>query len=260
MGAYYILRTVKIDNSNMHNLTKDNLLGRVFLNCLASRPIDGYFTCLNLIRPLLENSYFQSLIAGFYINVGYNFSSVRLSYFTNDKEGVKKVIEDFLNNNSDLKLIKFDEARKENFSKDYGGTELEFRKFLHTYTQIGLDLLDYDILYSRRLVAEYRLTYSPQRISCKPLFEPAFRNHSKFFNQLDSSSVGQLWKDLDYWYPGGDWTHMLVNMLLPGDWIYMNEELKNFFLNPDKKPPITGIQKNDLLKKFNLDIPNDWSP
>jgi len=261
--AFYLLncgsKVIKHAEPNMHNLTENNFLGRVFVNCSDLRPIDGYFTCVNLIRPILKKADFKSLITGFYINVAGNLNSVRLSFFVEDKDNVEKVTE-ILRNAGGVNLIRHDKASQEKFSDTYGGTEIGFRRFLHIYTQIGLDLLNYNTLYSRRLVAEYRLTYSPQRISCRSFFEPALKKHSSYFNQLNNASAQQLWKDLDFWYLGGDWAHMLVNMLLPGDWIYMSKELTSFFLNPNKKPPITGTQKEDLLKMFNLDIPDNWTP
>lgn len=133
-------------------------------------------------------------------------------------------------------------------------------------------MLDYDILYSRRLVAQYRFNYSPQKISSRPLFEPGFAKHSKFFNQLDASSIEQLWKDLNYWHSisikeyVADWAHFLVNMLLPGDWIYIKGLLAgkllygDLFLRPAPKSPITGGQKTEMLRMFNLDVPDNWSP
>ena len=102
--------------------------------------------------------------------------SVRLSYFTNNKTETERIIQKFLDETRDIILLENKEPCVAKVSERYGGDEPRFRNFLHTYTQIGLDLLDYDLLYSRRLVAEYRLTYSPQRISCRPLFEPAFSN------------------------------------------------------------------------------------
>lgn len=248
----------------MGNLTTQDLFGRVFLRCSDLRPIDGYFTCLNSIKPLLESPNFKSSTPGFYINVGEDLPSVRLSYFTSNKIETERAIQEFLNKNSNISVER-EEPHVAEVSKGYGGEELRFRNFLHTYTQIGLDLLDYDILYSRRLVAEYRLTYSPQKISCRPLFEPAFTKHSRFFNQLDTSSVEQLWKDLNYWHPirdtgyVADWAHFLVNMLLPGDWIYM-PKFTTFFINRASKPPIVGEQKAEMLRMFNLDIPDNWSP
>lgn len=243
----------------MRNLKENDFLGRVFVDCSNLRPIDGYFTCVDLIRSIIERTDFKALATGFYINLGNNdLNAVRFSFFIENKENAGKIAEIF-RNESTVNLIGYDQSKEVRFSDTYGGTEINFRRFLHIYTQIGLDLLNYNILYSRRLVAEYRLTYSPQRISCGSLFEPAFKKYSSYFNKLNNSFVRQLWEDLNYWHPGGDWAHMLVNMLLPGDWIYL-PNFKDFFLNPVSKPPITGENKAMMLRMFNLNLPNNWSP
>jgi len=221
----------------MNSLTEDSLFGTAFFtsNNLKSLDIEEYFSCLNLLQPFLKSSDFVGSTEGFYINY---INSVRLSYFINDKVKVIEIIKDFLNRNIALSLSRsLEEPKPDKVSVDYGDHELRFRKFLNTYTQIGLDLLDYDTLYSRRLVAEYRLIYSRQKIPCRSLFEPSFRKHSEFFNNLDNLSVEQLWKDLDYWYPIGngyvaDWAHLLVNMLLPGDWMTDYDCFKYLFINP----------------------------
>jgi len=215
---------------------------------------------------LLDTLDSQSHTSGFYLNVGNGrLNSVRLSYFTNNIKATKKVIQEFLDGTNSITLLDSKEPHRVRFSQNYGGNELSFRRFLYTYTKIGLDLLKFDVLYSRRLVAVYRLTYSPQKISCKPLFESAFGKHSDYFGQLIGSSQRQLWKDLNYWHPiqnsqyCADWAHMFVNMLLPGDWIYI-PEYSNLFLNRIPKQPITGRKKAEMLELFNLDLPEEWDP
>jgi len=247
------------------NPSIDDLLGIVFLRSQDSRQINGYFECIDIIRPLLDKLDSQSHTSGFYLNVGKGLNSVRLSYLTNNVKATKKVIQEFLNGTSSITAFDFKEPHRERFSQNYGGNELRFRRFLYTYTKIGLDLLKFDVLYSRRLVAVYRLTYSPQKISCRPLFEPIFRKHSNFFNQLSASNKRQLWEDLNYWHPIpntefiADWAHMMVNMLLPGDWIYI-PKYSDLFLNRIPKQPITGRKKAEMLKLFNLDLPEGWNP
>lgn len=251
----------------------DNPFGVIFFRFsdLKGLDVNKYFDCLRAVKPLLESSDFTDSTPSFYINYITNSeggNSVRLTYFTENETETKKAIEDFLNENSKIVLFPSHdskESQRGNVAEGYGGENLRFRRFLNTYTQIGLDLLDYDILYSRRLVAEYRLTYSTQKISPKPLFEPAFTKHSKFFNKLDTSSVKQLWKDLKYWHPLKDkryvmdWAHFLVNMLLPGDWTDY-KYFVGFFVNPNPRPAIIGVQKAMMLKIKNLDIPDDWKP
>ncbi len=250
----------------MENLTTDDLFGRFFFKCSDVRQFEGYYTCIELIRPLLKINEFVSSITGFYLNVSGASNEVRLSYFTNSELLTQEIVEKFVKENNNLVLIKSVKPKSKKISQGYGCEELRFRKYLHTYTQIGLDLLTCDKLYARALVAEYRLTYSPQKISCRPLFEPAFSKHSNFFNQLEQPSKDQLWRDLDYWHPIenlgyiADWAHMLVNMLLPGDWIYINQYYMDLFLKPKSRPPIDEESKNRMLSMFNLKIPDDWNP
>lgn len=261
----------------MNNSIEKALVGKKYLK-ISDTPIEGYFNCVKAIKSLLENFDSSSSIPGFYINISGNISNhlniVRLTFFTNNPEETKKIIDKFLSNNTNVVSLPLGDFGDENFKKPmeckisegYGGEEIRFRNFLNTYTHIGLDLLEYDILYSRRVMSEYRLTYSTQKISPRPLFEPIFSKHSKFFLQLDSGSIEKLWKDLYFWHPiripgcVADWTHFLVNMLLPGDWIYMRDRFtgellfKDFFLNPSPRPPITGKERIEMLKKFSLEV------
>ncbi|HEX76291.1 MAG TPA: hypothetical protein G4O12_06900 [Dehalococcoidia bacterium] len=250
----------------MSQLTNDNPFGILFFRFSNLKPLnyEEYFSCLNLIRPLLGSPDFKVSTPGYYLN--YNDYSVRLTCFTNNERKTKGTIDNFLKENVYIALFKSKQPKVGNIAEGYGGDNSRFRRFLSAYTQIGLDLLNYDNLYSRRLVAEYRLTYSTQKISCKPLFEPAFTKHSKFFNQLDTQSVEQIWKDLNFWHPipkepkcVADWAHFLVNMLLPGDYIHASK-FKELFTNPNPRPPIIDSQKEQMLRLFNIDMPNNWSP
>jgi hypothetical protein len=250
----------------MNQLTGNNPFVVLFFRFPNLKPLkkaEEYFSCLKLLRPLFGSSGFKASTLGYYLN--YNTQSVRLTYFTNNETETKEAIDNFLNENGGIALSECEAPKIGNIAKRYGGDNLRFRRFLNTYTQIGLDLLDYDILYSRRLVAEYRLTYSTQKISCNPLFEPAFTKHSKFFSQLDTQSVEQMWEDLNFWHPHpnkpgcvADWAHFLVNMLLPGDYIYTNNE--GPFINPSASAPITGSQKEEVLRRLNIEVPSNWSP
>jgi hypothetical protein len=261
----------------MNNSIEKALVGKKYLK-ISDIPIEGYFECIKAIKPLLTNFDSSSSMLGFYINISENETNrlniVRLTFFTHDSEETEKIIGPFLSNNTNVISLPLEDFGDENFkepieckiSEGYGGEEIRFRNFLNIYTHIGLDLLDYDILFSRRLVAEYRLTYSTQKISCKPLFKPVFSKHSKFFNLLNNSSRKQLWKDLDFRHTikgtnfVADWAHFFVNMLLPGDWIYIFPISSiNPFINPTPRPPIKGEERAKMLEIFNLNIPDGWS-
>jgi len=222
----------------MNNSIEKARIGKKYLKT-SDIPTVGYFECIKAIKPLMARFDSSSSTPGFYINCSVNKSNqlniVRLTFFTHVPEETEKIIDIFLKNNTNVISLQVEDFKDASFKKPieckisegYGGEEIRFRNSLNTYTHIGLDLLDYDVLFSRRLVAEYRLTYSPQKISCKPLFEPIFFKHSKFFKLLDDFSKKQLLEDLDFWHTirgtdyVADWAHFLVNMLLPGDWIYI---------------------------------------
>jgi hypothetical protein len=241
-----------------NRITETDLFGTFHLRLPDGGRFAGYYSTLNAIRPLHDSGEWKASITGYYLNVTGNFDAVRLSYLTTSPEQARQVVDGFVAAYGLEYIQEPSAAVSKRISADYGGEELRFRKFLATYTQIGLDLLDYDIRYARRLAAEYRLSYSPQRLSCRPLFEPALQKQSPYYNGLDSRAQAQLWRDFNYWHPRGDWLHMMVNMLLPGDWLYV-PEFKPFFLG-DHRPPITPELRQAMLAMFDLDIPLGWSP
>lgn len=250
----------KVSNKSMNpnRITETDLFGTFHLRVPDGGRFAGYYSSLNAIRPLLDSGEWKKNVTGYYLNVAGDFDAVRLSYLTTSPEQTRQVVDAFVAERG-LEYIQDPSVPVQaRISEEYGGEELRFRRFLATYTHIGLDLLDYDITYARRLVAEYRLSYSPQRLSCRPLFEPALTKHSPYYNNLDSHSKTQLWRDFHYWHPGGDWLHMMVNMLLPGDCLYI-PNFKPFFLG-DHRPPITPDIRQAMLAIFNLDIPPGWRP
>ena len=120
----------------MKNLTTNELFGRIFFRCSDLRPIDGYFSCLNSVKSLLESPNFKSSTSGFYINVSEGVNSVRLSYFTSNRAETEGAIQGFSDENSNIRIFKREEPHVAEVSRGYGDEELRFRKFLHTYTQI----------------------------------------------------------------------------------------------------------------------------
>jgi hypothetical protein len=252
------IKKVSMTSMNPNRITDTDLFGTFHLRVPDGGRFAGYYSSLNAIRPLLDSGEWKKNVTGYYLNVSGDLDAVRLSYWTTSPEQTRQGVDAFVAERG-LEYIQDPSVPVQaRISEEYGGEELRFRKFLATYTQIGLDLLDYDMKYARRLVAEYRLSYSPQRLSCRPLFEPALTKHSPYYNNLDSHSKTQLWRDFHYWHPGGDWLHMMVNMLLPGDWLYI-PDFKPYFLG-DHRPPITPDLRQAMLATFNLDIPRGWRP
>jgi hypothetical protein len=241
-----------------NRITATDLFGTFHLRLPDGARFAGYYSTLNAMRPLFDSGEWKRSVTGYYLNVTGNFDAVRLSYLTTSPEQARQVVDGFVAAHGLQYIQDPPAAVSKRISAEYGGEELRFRTFLATYTQIGLDLLDYDITYARRLAAEYRLSYSPQRLSCRRLFEPALTKHSPYYKSLDSHAKAQLWRDFNYWHPGGDWLHMMVNMLLPGDWLYI-PDFKPFFLG-DHRPPIPAELRQAMLAMFDIDIPRGWRP
>jgi hypothetical protein len=251
------------------DISTDHLFGRAYMKHPHSTGVDGYFKLIDLIRPLLELSGFQHCVSGFYINFNdkrnCGSDDLRLSYFASDDAQAFSLIDEFTKSTGVI-LFKSECAQKKTLSVDYGGRaiqpneqkrfELRFRKFLHTYTQIGLDLLE-DREAARMLVAEYRLRFFSERKNAESFFRDAFEKSKKFI-VLEGALQNQFIKDLIfmYDYPGKpnmelDWAHLMVNMLLPGDWAMLKNGEK-YFLSKENRITIPGKkikEQMDLISK-----------
>ena len=90
----------------------------------------------------------------------------------------------------------------------------------------------------------------------KPHFEGTFIRDSRVYSSLSDEDRNQFWNDLSYWPnpPQVDWAHMMVNMILPGDFITN----WNDFLQP--KPALTIEEINKIIKPLKFQIPIGWRP
>ena len=109
-----------------------------------------------------------------------------------------------MDNKPEIHIFKKTNPKEEIFSDYYGGTEVRFRNFLHHYSQISIDLLDFDLNYSRQLVAIYRFEYSVNKTPSRSLFEPALEKHSEYYTSLLLKEKEQVLQDLDFWHPNSD--------------------------------------------------------
>ena len=228
----------------------------IILNNIQLSDNDKYFNGIEKLQSFLRSKELESYLTGFYLSI-WNNSSIRFSYFTKTPRKTPSFLDEIF---TSLGFVKFlpDKNKKPHdvtFSSYHGKnkTDLEFRKFLQLITNIGLDFLNWDILYSRRLVAKYRLEIAPLGVSCKSYFTPAFKK-IPYYNSLTSKQRKELFDGLDYWHTSWeDWAHMFVVMLLPGDWIYFKNPLISQAFNP-RRPIDKSI--HDLLSKGFL--PNNW--
>lgn len=228
--------------------------------------VEGYFVCLNNLKPLFKKTDFQDSTPSFYINyirndeIG-NPGSVRLNYFTNNGEKTQKIINDFIQETPTVKLLYCEDSRKDpenngRTAPEEGDNEERWRNFCRAYSYICLDLLYYNVQCSRKLALNYRLNYLSQITFCKSIFEGIFKKHSHFFREQlkDHYFIKEFWEDL-----GGSWDHFLVNMLLPGE---PHEYFPNFF--PKSIPLInsyislTEEQKSYIASSLGLDLSDNW--
>lgn len=214
--------------------------------------IDNYFESVRKLQFFLRSKELKFQLTGFYLSMWNNFG-IRFSYFTNNPPQTISFLNDEFSSMDFIKYLPEIKPQDESFDSYLGRnkTNLEFRKFLQLITNIGLDLLERDILYSRRLVARYRLDIAPLGISCKSYFEQPFKKIS-YYNSLTSDLKKELLNGLDYWHTSWeDWAHMFVVMLLPGDWLYSCKQI----FNPRR--PINKVTHDTLSRGL---LPNNWQP
>ena len=207
------------------DLPKNHSLGLEFFRLSNLQPLstDGYFECINKLRPLFKDADFIASTPGFYLNMITNVdddhgNSVRLTYYTTNPAASLKAIHDFAVNNEEIAIFESTHSNRPNPASPldaHGQDELRFRNFLNRNTQIFLDVLEY---YGERpfqeLVARYRYDLLPQRIPPEQHFGPVFEKHSRSFRELKDASFDDLyWRDLVHLHPPTNYgLHFMVNM------------------------------------------------
>ena len=84
-------------------------------------------------------------------------------------------------------------------AEKYGGEEFEerFRNFLVLETQIGLELINRDLLHAIFLFATYRWQVKKASLSFNKHFEPTFKKYSSTYNSLSDDEKEQFFTDLE---------------------------------------------------------------
>lgn len=242
---------------DLSRLTTTDLSGRFYLRAPGSEGrFAGYYASLEALRPLLESAEWQAAVTGYFINVAGDFDAVRLTYFTATAEAMREAVEAFVAARGFTQSQPLEPPASAQVASIYGGEELRFRRYLATYTLIGLDLLRTDRLNTRCLFATFRFQVMAARQPYRPHFERAFDRDSPFFRDLLIAEQEQFWADLAHWPnpPQVDWAHMLVNMALGCDWV---GEWRDF-LQP--QTPLTIAAINERVAEQGFAIPADWRP
>lgn len=186
-----------------------------------------------------------------------NYNSVRISYFVAEKESDKaiSIFRAFFANNKIGELTEnFSPPHIDIIAGGYGGLgyEQRFRNFLANYTQIGLELLQGNLLHSRRLFTVYRFQVRQASVPFEEYFEPTFNKYSSFYSSMSDKEKLQFFADLKEWphqFYGEEWAHMMVNMVVGID----------FKWSPFDKP-LGIVEINKILKNIDFEIPLTWNP
>jgi hypothetical protein len=211
-----------------------------------------YYKTIDSLRELFGDREFKKVVHGFYLN---NIDSVRVSYFVDEKEIEKSMIlfQEFFAKNRIQEIRKRETPHTAIVAKNYGGLgyEQRFRNFLRNYTQIGLELLQGNLLHSRRLFTVYRFQVKQKSVPFEEFFEPTFRKYSPSYVSFSDRGKSQFFNDLKTSTPSTtEWAHMMINMIVGCDWNLL----------PSSPIPIQEI--NDVLIRDNLGfrIPDAWNP
>lgn len=237
-------------------ISENDLFGRFFLKKPDGIQYRNYYSTIVAICPLLHRNDWKECVTGYYINVAGDMDAVRLSFFTVDPQNALKCKDNFCLVNNIVEIQPCEHPHKTRISEGYGSEELRFRNFLYMYTLIGIDLIIADLLNARCLFATFRLQVMRSRQAYKPHFEGTFEKHSQTYLSLSEEGKEQFWSDLSNWPnpPQVDWAHMMVNMILPGDFVPNWNE----FLS--QKPALTVGEINQIVAPMDFQIPVDWEP
>lgn len=234
----------------------NDLFGRFFLKKSGTTGKDGYYTTLLALEPMLRSPEWM-VTSGYYININIDpQNSVRLSYFIKPGNDVTRTVNNFASTNN-FEHVKTPESVKPiKISREYGGEELRFRRFLSTYALIGLEIMAADLLHALRLFATFRFQVTLPRLPYRQHFEDTFSKQSPYYQSLPDDQKEQFWKDMSHWPDPQqvDWAHMFVNMVLGCDWSPI------CFLQRGKALSIPEI--NGILTRSDLgfEVPESWKP
>ncbi len=232
-----------------HILSDKDLFGVMFFSVSANPTYDDYYKSLRRLAPFLRAHPWQSACTGFYLS-GID-RLVRLSYFAVDAHAAENAACAIYDTTGLLKPRPSQAPRQAMVSQAYGGAELDFRRYLCTYTSVGLDLIDDStLLHAQRLCVTYRCQVFASGGAAKPHFESSFKRMSESYRRLASSDRNVFWMGFQ---TGQGWDHMFINMILAIDW--------SVPCDPDAPSP-SIFEMNALLARsgLNFDIPDDWTP
>lgn len=218
------------------------------LSLSATPSSSNYYDSIDVLTPLLRDTAWIDACAGYYLN-SVDRGLPRLTYFASDAGVATRVIDGICSRTALMHAKPPSKLRAVTFTKTYGGSEARFRRYLCTYTQIGLDLLAADRLHAQRLFATYRWRAWITGTSAKAHLERSFVRLSPCYESLSQEERDDFWVDLEFL----KWGHMFVNMILAIDW----DVPRNQAAAPPSDAELTRFLVGQGLR---FDVPTGWNP
>jgi len=237
-------------------LTVRDLVGSFYLTVRDSSLAD-YYNTLSLMQSFLRREQWHQCVTGYYVNR--DKDGFRLSYFAQSSSAAEAEITRFVAEPGTPSLRRSaPPCGNVVFSKDYGGDELRFRRYLSTYTRIGLDIMQNDLHHARCLFAFFRLNIMLAKEAFEPYLVPTFERLSPFYLSMSRPDRQRFWEDFSCWpnLNQVDWAHLFVNMVLGSDWI--NNQLERF--HTYRGPGLSIREINCYTASMQLTIDEDWTP
>lgn len=238
------------------DISIDDAFGTLYITNSDTTKFKGYYSTLDALRPLFQLPEWQSTTAGCYLNVYGNFNTVRISYFCPVDADPRDLVRDFLAEHSLSYSAEPEAPLLIKVAANYGGEELRYRRYLSTYSHIGLDIMGANLHHSQCLFATFRWQVFMDRGDYRAHFEPTFEKLSPFYCGMSDKDRRQFWSDLVHWPnpPQWDWAHMFVNMVLTIDW-------PGLLSLEYPQEPLTIPQINQVLNRDHMfQILLEWKP
>jgi hypothetical protein len=225
------------------------LYGLFHLAISATPSFENYYESIRVLTPLLRRPTWLNSCSGFYLN-SVDFGLPRLTYFAADATAATAAVESMCAQTGLAQVKLAPPLKAVRFTDAYGGSEARFRRYLCTYTQIGIELLESDRVHAQRLFATYRWRTWIAGASGKPHFEGAFLRLSPSYQSLSPDARSDFWVDFDFAWC---WNHMFVNMILASDWNVPRSQAAT----PPSDAELTAFLAGQGL---GFDVPKGWEP
>ncbi len=205
---------------NDNALSVNDFSARIYTILDEGESLADYYKTVSVLREFFTSPEWSSSVTGFYLNAitrdPYHVT-VRIAYMVASMTTRPVDSYQAYADQKGLVTVGFDELepREGLFTNYYGGDELLFRRYLATYSWIGMDLLENDFENSTRLFSELR---KQPRASYRNFLEQTFLTKSPYFAGMPKADQEEFWQSFVSWPKSNtDWAHMMVNMMIGRD-------------------------------------------